>query len=70
MGTRKLDLKLDRFASGKVYHVTATNAFWDADAAAFECAIRDDEGTVVATATLNAYRPPDLENFLKEQAKT
>lgn len=70
LGTRKLDLKLDRFASGKVYHVTATNAFWDADAAAFECAIRDDEGAVVATATLNAYRPPDLENFLKEQAKT
>ncbi|MGN0845791.1 MAG: 3-hydroxylacyl-ACP dehydratase [Kiritimatiellia bacterium] len=70
LGTRKLDLRLARFEAGKTYHVTATNAFWDADAAAFECAIRDDAGEVVATATLNAYRPPDFEGFLKEQAKT
>ncbi len=70
LGTRKLDLKRTRFETGKTYHVTAKNAFWDADAAAFECTIRDDAGEEVATATLNAYRPPDLEDFLKEQAKT
>lgn len=70
LGTRKLDLKLARFEAGRIYHVTASNAFWDADAAAFECSIRDEAGEVVATATLNAYRPPDLEEFLKEQAKT
>lgn len=70
LGTRKLDLKLARFEAGRTYHVTAANAFWDADAAAFECAIRDDAGDIVATATLNAYRPPDFEGFLKEQART
>lgn len=70
LGTRRLDLKLDRFESGRTYHVTASNAFWDADAAAFDCAIRDDAGEVVATATLNAYRPSDFGQFLKEQAKT
>ena len=68
LGTRKLDLKLERFEAGKTYRVTATNAFWDADAAAFACEIRDTAGDVVATATLNAYRPPDFEGFLKEQA--
>lgn len=70
LGTRKLDLRLARFEAGRTYHVTASNAFWDADAAAFECTVRDETGTVVATATLNAYRPPDLEDFLKEQAKS
>lgn len=68
LGTRKLDLKLERFEAGKTYRVTATNAFWDADAAAFACEIRDAAGDVVATATLNAYRPPDFEGFLKERA--
>ncbi len=68
LGTRKLDLKLERFEAGRTYRVTAANAFWDADAAAFACEIRDAAGHVVATATLNAYRPPDFEGFLKEQA--
>jgi hypothetical protein len=44
--------------------------FADEDAASFACQIEDDAGTVVATAVLNAYRPPDLEAFLKEQAKS
>ena len=69
LGTRKLVLGLDRFEAGRTYHVTAVNAFWDADAASFECAVCDESGAEVASAVLNAYRPPDLEGFLKEQAK-
>ena len=69
LGTRKLVLGLDRFEAGRTYHVTAVNAFWDADAASFECTVRDESGAEVASAVLNAYRPPDLEGFLKEQAK-
>ena len=69
LGTRKLTLGLDRFAAGQVYHVTAVNAFSDSDAASFECFIADDSGTEVASAILSAYRPPDLETFLKEQAR-
>lgn len=68
LGTRKMELKGACFAAGRTYHVTAENAFSDADAASFACAITDDDGTVVATASLNAYRPPNLEQFLKEQA--
>ncbi|MGN0851811.1 MAG: hypothetical protein ACI4Q3_00370 [Kiritimatiellia bacterium] len=70
LGTRKLELKLERFEQGRTYEITAVNAFSDADAAAFECTIAAADGTVVATAVLNAYRPPDLEVFLKEQART
>lgn len=69
LGTRKLELKVAKFNVGQTYHVTAENAFSDADAASFSCTMTDDEGQEVATASLNAYRPPDLEQFLKEQAK-
>ncbi len=69
LGTRKLDLKLERFEAGKTYHVVAENAFSDSDAASFVCRIEDDAGATVATANLNAYRPPDMEKFLKEQVK-
>lgn len=70
LGTRKLELKLPRFEVGRTYRVTAVNAFWDEDAAAFACAVRDEAGNEVASATLNAYRPQDFRGFLKEQAKT
>ena len=67
LGTRKLELRLERFAEGEVYHVTAAEAFNGGDAAAFECSITDDKGVEVATANLNAYRPPDMEQFMKER---
>ena len=70
LGTRKLDLKLERFEAGRTYRIAAENAFSDSDAASFVCSIEDDTGATVATANLNAYRPPDMENFLKEQMKT
>ena len=69
LGTRKLDLKLARFAAGKTYRIVAENVFNDADAASFACSIEDEAGETVATANLNAYRPPDMEQFLKEQLK-
>lgn len=70
LGTRKLDLKLARFAAGKTYRIVAENVFNDADAASFACSIEDEAGETVATANLNAYRPPDMEQFMKEQMKT
>ena len=70
LGTRKLDLKLERFEAGRTYRIAAENAFCDSDAASFVCSIEDDTGATVATANLNAYRPPDMEKFLKEQMKT
>jgi len=69
LGTRKLDLKLERFEAGKTYRIVAENAFSDSDAASFACRIEDEAGETVATANLNAYRPPDMEKFLKEQVK-
>lgn len=69
LGTRRLELGLERFEEGRVYRVRAVNAFSDSDAASFECAIFDEAGKEVASAILNAYRPPNLKDFLMEQAK-
>lgn len=70
LGTRKLELNLDHFADGETYRITAHCEFEDAEAAAFACAIADAAGKTVATATLSAYRPPDMAAFLKEQTQS
>ena len=70
LGTRKMELRLARFEAGKTYRIMVENVFNDADAASFACRIEDEAGETVATATLNAYRPPNMEQFMKEQMKT
>lgn len=69
LGTLKFELGIDRFEACGVYHVTAEDILSDEDAASFACSIRDDAGHEVAKANLNAYRPPDMARFLKEQMK-
>lgn len=70
LGTRRLELALDSFTAGATYRISAVCVFDDAETAAFECSIADSVGDVVASATLNAYRPPDMTAFLKEQAES
>lgn len=67
LGTRRLTLGVDAFPVGGTYFVTAINEFSDDEAASFSCSMADDSGRVVASAVLNAYRPPDFGRFLKEQ---
>lgn len=69
LGTRRLELRVDLFAAGRTYRVTVARTFWDDETAAFACTIVDDAGAVAAEASLNAYRPSDFGNFLKEQAE-
>ena len=70
LGTRRMDVGLSRFVAGETYHASAECVFEDTDAASFQCEIRDAADCVVASATLNAYRPPDMAAFLKEHALT
>ncbi|MGN0854482.1 MAG: hypothetical protein ACI4R9_03060 [Kiritimatiellia bacterium] len=66
LGTRRLDLDVARFDVGARYLITAVCVFSDATAASFDCAITRD-GRTVAKALLNAYRPPDVREFLSER---
>ena len=70
LGTRRLDLRVESFAAGRTYRVTAASTFWDDETAAFACTVVDDAGVVVAEAALNAFRPPDFGTFIKEQSET
>jgi predicted hotdog family 3-hydroxylacyl-ACP dehydratase len=67
LGTRKLNLLLEKFEKGKRYIVSATDVFDDGTTASFECEIVNDDGDVLATASLTAYRPEDFNAFLKER---
>jgi len=66
LGTRRMELSTDSFEVGADYRISAACEFEDADAAAFRCEMVDVSGKTVASATLNAYRPPDMATFLKE----
>ncbi len=68
LGTRRLELDLPRFETGRLYVATATCVFEDAESASFECAVSDG-GRVVARAVLNAYRPENIETFMKGQQR-
>ncbi len=70
LGTRKLDVRVESFANGRTYSVSASCEFWDEEGAAFSCSISDDSGSIVAEAALNAFRPQNLQQFLKEQSET
>ena len=69
LGTRKMTLNLDKFEVGKDYYTTAINVFGDEVAGSFDCAVRDADGNVVASAILNAYRPQDAEEFKAQLEK-
>ena len=59
LGTRKLELFIDRFVVGRRYTITAYNSFFADGAANFECKIFDG-AAVVAKAAINAFRPDTI----------
>lgn len=65
LGTRKLTLGIDRFKAGETYFIKVKNEFGDDTAGSFSCRIEDGEGMEVASAILNAYRPINIEEFMK-----
>lgn len=70
LGSRRLELRLERFAVGARYLVTAQAVFSDGAAASFACEILSPAGECVARATLNAFRPDSLADFLATQTGT
>lgn len=60
LGSRRLDISTNVFKRGHRYRITAKCDFTDEEFAAFNCAICDDAGAIVASGTLTAYRPSDI----------
>ena len=65
LGTRKLTLNIPRFEPGETYFIKVHNEFGDDVAGSFSCTVEDREGKVAAAAIINAYRPQDIETFMK-----
>ena len=59
LGTRRLEVKVSTFESGKRYVVNAKCVYDDDEFASFDCSITDSDGATVATALLTAYQPPE-----------
>ncbi len=66
LGARRLSLGVPSFEVGRRYFVTARNVFSDDESASFECTVRDGDA-VLASTTINAYRPSDVGAFLSQQ---
>ena len=58
LGTRRLEVKVATFESGKRYVANAKCVYEDDEFASFECSVMDPDGATVATALLTAYQPP------------
>ena len=59
LGTRRMEVKVATFESGKRYVVNAKCDYDDNEVASFDCSITDPDGVTVATALLTAYQPPE-----------
>lgn len=69
IGSRRYHCTVEHFPLATRLDIRAQLLMHDDDGlAAFDCEIRHGE-TVMATAQIKAYRPPDIHIFLKEQAR-
>ena len=59
LGTRRMEVKVATFESGKRYVANAKCVYDDAAFASFDCSIVDPDGATVAAALFTAYQPPE-----------
>ena len=59
LGTRRLEVKVATFESGKRYVANAKCVYAETEFASFDCSITDPDGATVATALLTAYQPSE-----------
>ncbi len=66
LGTRKLKVFKSFFKRNESYFIDIKALFHDQQMASFDCQITDKDGNEFANSILNAYRPDDIEHFMKE----
>lgn len=67
IGTRKLKTYLPVFKVNNRYYISVKSIFFDDTIASFDCKMYDNEDNIAAEAILNAYRPTDIETFMREK---
>ena len=67
LGCRKYETARPFFAEGETLRIEATSLLGDEGMASFECRIAGADGTQLASAVINVYRPADPHAFLQAQ---
>jgi predicted hotdog family 3-hydroxylacyl-ACP dehydratase len=68
LGCRKYEAARPFFVEGETLRIEATSLLGDEGMASFECRITGPDGSELASAVINVYRPSDPEAFLQAQA--
>lgn len=66
LGSRKLSFAQNVLKPGESYFVRVNLLFFDENIASFDCLVYNAANETVASGILNAYRPDDIKEFMKE----
>ncbi len=58
LGTRRMDVSIPAFRCGVRYEIEAKCVYADDEFGSFDCTIANQDGEIVATASLTAFQPP------------
>jgi len=70
MGSRKMEVFNSVYKEGELYLVKIKSLFSSDGIASFECLIVNEKNEPTATAVVNAYRPDDIDGFMREYEKS
>lgn len=66
LGTRMYNNSIEFFENGKTYTIKAEEVYNDNKLCAFGCQIFDENQEEIACATINAYQPENIEEYLNK----
>ena len=67
LGSRKLKNNISKFENGKTYQIEVKIAYFDNTFGSVDCSIGCGEEKDLITASLNAFRVEDMQEFLKNK---
>ena len=66
LGSRKISVFKPVYLVNHSYFVHIKSLFFDKNIASFDCQILDEDGNVMASGALNAFRPDDIKKFMEQ----
>ena len=67
LGSRRISVSIPVYLVNQSYFVHVKSMFCDDNIASFDCQIFDANNNLIADGALNAFRPDDIETFMRQQ---
>ena len=64
LGSRKLSVNIPTYVAGQSYFVHVHGTFCDKNIANFDCEIYNSENNLMASGSINVFRPDDIKQFM------